>query len=172
MYLPNKNVLCPYGQRTRKSWYHLWFRPSSRKTPHGVKQRHPLYRAYPSGPIVIRHFQPGRSGRYFGGFPYCLAPTGSSLEGKGRLLHPFDAFRYETMPILANERHFVKPKVVYKNRYAFFTNRSLSPPRIWYNITTTERGWGRPMPGEYSRMTRRRTRDRSPAEPHMRERHK
>ena len=121
-----------------KSRYHLWFGPCSHITPHGVRQRHPLYRAYPSGPIVIRHFQPGRSGRYFGASSYCLAPGGSSLDGKGRLLHPFDAFRYETSLILANPPGFVKQKLVYKNRYANFTNRSLSPEGIWYNMTTTK----------------------------------
>ena len=57
---------------------------------------------------------------------------------RGRLLHPFDAFRYETKGILAKKRLFVKSKVVYKNRYTVFTNRSLSPPGLWYNIATTE----------------------------------
>ena len=66
------------------------------------------------------------------------------------------------MGILANKSHFVKSKVVYKNRYTDFTNRSLSPQGLWYNIATTERGWGKPMPGEYSWMMERRTRDTSP----------
>ena len=30
-------------------------------------------------------FQEGHSGRYFGAFPHCLAPSGSSLAGKGTL---------------------------------------------------------------------------------------
>ena len=68
------------------------------------------------------------------------------------------------MGILANFPAFVKSKVVCKNRYAFFTNRSLSRRWIWYNMTTTK-GWGKPMPGEYSRMSRRRTRDTSQAVP-------
>ena len=64
------------------------------------------------------------------------------------------------MGILANFPAFVKSKVVYKNRYAIFTNRSLSWRWIWYNMTTTK-GWGKPMPGEYSRMMERCTRDTS-----------
>ena len=61
----------------------------------------------------------------------------------GRLLHPFDAFRYETKGILANKSLFVKSKVVYKNRYAYFTNRSLSPEDLWYNIDTIEKEMGK-----------------------------
>ena len=124
-----------------------------------------LYRAYPSGPIAVLRFRTSRSGRYFGTSPYCLAPSGSSLEEGGALTSSLRCVSYETMGILANFLHFVKRNVVYKNRYANFTNRSLSQMGIWYNMTTRERGWGKPMPGEYSWMMGRRTRDTSPAEP-------
>ena len=66
-----------------------------------------------------------------------LHPPAALWKKAGRLLHPFDAFRYETSLILANPPGFVKQKLVYKNRYANFTNRSLSPEGIWYNMTTT-----------------------------------
>ena len=35
--------------------------------------------------------QKGRSGRYFSVFSHCLAPTGSSLAEKDRILHPIIA---------------------------------------------------------------------------------
>ena len=66
---------------------------------------------------------------------------------RGRLLHPFDAFRYETSLILANPPGFVKQKLVYKNRYANFTNRSLSPQGLWYNIATTKKVGGTDVGG-------------------------
>ena len=78
------------------------------QNPHGVRQRHPLYRAYPSGPIVIRHFRAGRSGRYFGVFSDLLSPAGDSLAEDGRLLHPVVAFHMEYEGILAENGGFVK----------------------------------------------------------------
>ena len=89
-----------------------------------------------------------------------LHPPAALWKKVRRVLHPICAFRYETMGILANFPAFVKSKVSPKNRYANFTNRSLSRPGIWYNMTTTKR-LGEPMPGEYSRMMERCTRDTS-----------
>ena len=39
-------------------------------------------------PLLL--LQAGHSGRYFRVFPDCLAPTGSSLRGNGRVLVPFN----------------------------------------------------------------------------------
>ena len=53
------------------------------KCPHGVQQRLPLSRAETVVPYCT--VQERHSGRYFGGFSRCLAPTGSSLAEKGAL---------------------------------------------------------------------------------------
>ena len=157
----NKNAPCPCGQRAKNRGT-----TSGSGIPHG----RPLT-ASDNAICCIGHTRPGLL-RFYAFGP--AAPGGISAllltalhrpaalwKKIGCLLHPIHAFRYETMGILANFRHFVKSKVVYKNRYAFFTNRSLSHRRLWYNIDTTERGWGKPMPGEYSWMNRRRPRDTS-----------
>ncbi len=56
----------------------------------------------PSSPTA---FQAGHSGRYLGRFPHCLAPSGSSLGGKGLLT----SSHHCVAGILAKDAKFVKP---------------------------------------------------------------